>query len=346
MRPRGQQLRHRVVRGDERAGDAGRARAAVGLDHVAVDVQRARAELFEIEHRAQRAADQTLDFLGAAGLFAARSFAIVAGVGRARQHAVFGCEPALAAVAQETGHRLGDARRADHFGVAEFDQHRALRMLRVVARDAHVAQLIGAGGRWGVAWCWSCSGIGQGENAGGKTAILPPIALARELSGGSAMGAGMPCGVAPCTGSRMNRTSRQKWDNAGSPPRVSYIAGRFDSLAIAASGMATIARHTMIYSMTGYASATRELVSGYRHRRRERIGGTAHGELALSRSELPHARRRARLRADVARNADEQALARQGRYSYQSAAQRTVSQRRRAQSRCAQRNSRCSNARC
>ena len=36
-----------------------------------------------------------------------------------------------------------------HLGVAELDQHRAFRMLRVVARDAHVAQLVGAGGRSG-----------------------------------------------------------------------------------------------------------------------------------------------------------------------------------------------------
>lgn len=138
------EFRHRVVRGDERARDARRARAAVGLDHVAIEVQRAWAERVQIEYRAQRAADQALNFLRSAGLLAARRFAVAARVRRTRQHPVFGGEPALAALAQEFGHALGDARRADHFRVAELDEHRAFRMLRVVARDAHVAQLVGA----------------------------------------------------------------------------------------------------------------------------------------------------------------------------------------------------------
>ena len=51
--------------------------------------------------------------------------------------------------------------------------------------------------------------------------------------------------------------------------------------------------------------------------RRRRIGRIAHGEFALSRPEFPHARRRARVRAAIARNADDEALARQGRYPHQ-----------------------------
>ena len=69
-------------------------------------MQRARAELVQIEHRAQRAADQALDFLCASGLLAARGFAVAAGVRGARQHAVFGREPALAAVAQKRRARV------------------------------------------------------------------------------------------------------------------------------------------------------------------------------------------------------------------------------------------------
>jgi hypothetical protein len=42
---------------------AGGARAAVGLQHVAVEVDGALAQLLQIEHGAQRAADQALDFL-------------------------------------------------------------------------------------------------------------------------------------------------------------------------------------------------------------------------------------------------------------------------------------------
>ena len=62
------------------AADAGAARTAVGLHHVAIDVQRALAELFQVDHRAQAAPDQALDFLGAPGLLAARSLAVAAGM--------------------------------------------------------------------------------------------------------------------------------------------------------------------------------------------------------------------------------------------------------------------------
>ncbi len=51
----------------------------------------------EIDHGAQGAADQTLDFHGAAGLLAGGGLAPGALVGGARQHAVFGRDPAAAA---------------------------------------------------------------------------------------------------------------------------------------------------------------------------------------------------------------------------------------------------------
>ena len=46
---------------DHPAGDRGAARAAVGLQDVTVDVDRALAERLEVDHPAQRAADQALD---------------------------------------------------------------------------------------------------------------------------------------------------------------------------------------------------------------------------------------------------------------------------------------------
>ena len=58
-----------------------------------------------VDDGAQAAADQALDFLRAAGLLAARRLAVAAGVGGARQHAVFGGDPALALAAQEAGTR-------------------------------------------------------------------------------------------------------------------------------------------------------------------------------------------------------------------------------------------------
>ena len=71
-----QQLANASCSGDKGAGDRGGARAAVGLDHVAVEVQGALAQRVEIDDGAQRAADQALDFLRAAGLLAARGFAV------------------------------------------------------------------------------------------------------------------------------------------------------------------------------------------------------------------------------------------------------------------------------
>ena len=85
------------------AGDRGRARAAVGLQHIAVERDRALAQRRQVQRRAQRAADQALDLLRAPGLLAPGRFARAARVGGARQHAVFGGDPALALAAQEPG---------------------------------------------------------------------------------------------------------------------------------------------------------------------------------------------------------------------------------------------------
>ena len=60
----------RVGERDARAGDRRAARAAVGLQHVAVDADRALAEPREVGHRAQAAADQPLDLLRASRLLA------------------------------------------------------------------------------------------------------------------------------------------------------------------------------------------------------------------------------------------------------------------------------------
>ena len=48
------------------------------------------------------------------------------GRARAGQHAVLGRDPAAAAVAQEGRHALFDAGGADHAGLPDLDQHRAV----------------------------------------------------------------------------------------------------------------------------------------------------------------------------------------------------------------------------
>ena len=130
------------------AGDAGGAGAAIGLQDVAVDVDLALAHGRQIDHGAQRPADQALDLLGAARLLAARGFTVRAGMGRARQHAVFGRHPAAARIAQERWHFLVDRGGAENMGIAEFDQAGALGVAGEARFEADGAKLVGgAAGR-------------------------------------------------------------------------------------------------------------------------------------------------------------------------------------------------------
>ena len=75
--------------------------------------------------RSQRSADQPLDLLRAAADFACRRLALRARRRGARQHAVFGGDPALPGVAEERRHAILDARRADDARPSDFDQDRA-----------------------------------------------------------------------------------------------------------------------------------------------------------------------------------------------------------------------------
>ena len=124
------------------AGDGRGARAAVRLQHIAVERDGALAQRGEIGDRAQRAADQPLDFLRAAALLALGRLARRARMRGARQHAVFGGDPALVLAAQEAGHAFFDAGGAQHPRVAELDQHRAFGVLRESTGETYGAQLI------------------------------------------------------------------------------------------------------------------------------------------------------------------------------------------------------------
>jgi hypothetical protein len=63
------------------------------------------------------------------------------GVGRTRQHAVFGRQPALPLALQEARHLVFDTGGANHLGIAALDQHRAFGMFGVLASQANIAQL-------------------------------------------------------------------------------------------------------------------------------------------------------------------------------------------------------------
>jgi hypothetical protein len=102
-----------------------------------------RSPSLEVKHRPHGAANQPLDFLGAAALFAARRLAVTAGMGGAGQHAVFGRDPAFTAAFFVARHFFFNRSGAQHLGIAKLDQHRAFGMHGVAASDAHRAQLIG-----------------------------------------------------------------------------------------------------------------------------------------------------------------------------------------------------------
>ena len=92
---------------------------------------------------AHRSADQALNLHRAAADFALRRFARRARRRRARQHAVLGRHPALAAAAQKRRHAIFDAGRADDARASDFDQHRAFGVQEEVWRDRGRTQFVG-----------------------------------------------------------------------------------------------------------------------------------------------------------------------------------------------------------
>ena len=86
-----------IGQGHAAAGDARGAGAAVGLEHVAVDLDGELAEGEGAHRGAERAADEALDLLGAsAGALALATGALDRGAG---EHGVLGRHPALAGAA-------------------------------------------------------------------------------------------------------------------------------------------------------------------------------------------------------------------------------------------------------
>ena len=108
---------------------------AIGLNYIAIDPYRALAETLEISDGAQATPDQPLYFVRSSANLAARRFAADALLGRARQHAVLGGDPTLAAVAQKRRHTLFEFGCADYSGIAHLDQYRTVGGLDVARRN-------------------------------------------------------------------------------------------------------------------------------------------------------------------------------------------------------------------
>ena len=130
----------RLVERDVGAGDGGGARAAVGLQDVAVDGDGALAELRELGYGAEGAADEALYLVGAPA--AGGAFAGGAGERGAREHPVLGGHPALALAAQEEGGLLLDGRGADDARQAGLHEDGALGELLEAGGDLGGAQFV------------------------------------------------------------------------------------------------------------------------------------------------------------------------------------------------------------
>ena len=129
--------RHRLGQRDIAAGHRRSAGAAVGLQHVAVDDDGVLAQRLVVDAGPERTADQAGYFLGAAAQAALDRLAVVPGVRGPGQHGVLGGHPAEPAAAPPARYVLGDARRAQHPGAAEFHQHRALGMIKPAPGQLH-----------------------------------------------------------------------------------------------------------------------------------------------------------------------------------------------------------------
>jgi hypothetical protein len=78
-----------IVQRHPGARDGGGAGSAICLEHVAIDGHLPLAERRQVDHGAERAADQALDLLRSTGRLAGRDLAAGALVRRPRQHRVF-----------------------------------------------------------------------------------------------------------------------------------------------------------------------------------------------------------------------------------------------------------------
>src|SRR5690606_24503746 len=111
---------------DEGAGDGRGARAAIGLDDVAVEPDGALAELLEPHDGAERPADEPLDLLRPPADLPRRRLPAGPRRRRARQHAVLGRDPPLAGAPEELRHAVLDARGADDARAPRLDEHGTL----------------------------------------------------------------------------------------------------------------------------------------------------------------------------------------------------------------------------
>ena len=119
----GNQTIDRILCRHKCAGDGSSACAAIGLQHIAIKLNGALTQFFQIKHRPHRASNEALNFLGATTLLALGSFAVATGVGGTRQHAVLGRDPAFATAAFVRRHFFFYRSGAQDLGVTKRNQN-------------------------------------------------------------------------------------------------------------------------------------------------------------------------------------------------------------------------------
>ncbi len=129
-------------RARHKAGDGCGARATIGLENVTIDNNAAFAERGEIDYGTQGAADEALNFVGAARGAAFGEFARSTRRGGAGQHGIFGGDPALAAAAQKGRDGIFHGGRAQYAGVADFDQDGPFGGEQIICGDLRGAELV------------------------------------------------------------------------------------------------------------------------------------------------------------------------------------------------------------
>ena len=181
------QLIQRICQCNACPGNRSGARAAISLEHVAVQRNGELTQRFQIYCRTKSTGDQTLDFHCASTLLTFRCFTSVTGVGRTWQHAVFCGDPALALTFQEARHAFFNRGGTQYFGIAKFDQHRAFCMFCIVTSQGNGTHLIIATACWthieisGLKQMWlriiRTSGGYSYPDKASMAIILPPLLL-------------------------------------------------------------------------------------------------------------------------------------------------------------------------
>ena len=125
------------------AGNGCGAGSAVGLEDVAVEDNCSFTKQLHVDDGAQAAADEALDFMGAAADFAAFAFARGAGDGGAGKHGVLGGDPSAAGVTEPSGDALLDGGIGQDAGIAEADEDGSFGGLDEAGEELEGAQLVG-----------------------------------------------------------------------------------------------------------------------------------------------------------------------------------------------------------